>query len=92
MPGLDDPQGKWPNLADLSTGIQRVFWVDYQHGTRDWQEMLPFALAKAGTMTAEKEFDGLVVRSYVLDETMMAPADGFSRCAIRSVEAHGIMD
>jgi len=61
MPGLDDPESKWSNLADLTTGINRVFLVDYQHGTRDWQGMLPFALAKAGSMASER--DGSLWRS-----------------------------
>ncbi len=73
MPGLDDLESKWPNLAALSTGIQRIFWVDYEQGTRDWQGLLPFALGKAGTITMEKDFDGLVVQSYVLDEELQAP-------------------
>jgi uncharacterized membrane protein len=73
MPGLDDPESKWANLAALTTGIHRVFLVDYQHGTRDWQGMLPFALGKAGSIVSEREFDGLVVQSYHLDEKISAP-------------------
>jgi 4-amino-4-deoxy-L-arabinose transferase-like glycosyltransferase len=73
MPGLDDPESKWANLETLTTDIRRVFLVDYQHGTRDWQGMLPFALGKAGSMISEREFDGLVVQSYHLDEKISTP-------------------
>jgi hypothetical protein len=89
MPGLDDPESKWSNLAALTTGIRRVFLVDYQHGTRDWQGMLPFALGKAGSMASEREFDGLVVQSYDLDEKISAPEMGSEQASFGPLELTG---
>ena len=73
MPELQDPEGGWANLTLLTGETRRVFLMDYRRGTRDWQEVLPFALEKAGTMVKEADFDGLVVRTYELDEPLSAP-------------------
>jgi len=73
MPGFDDPDGGWSNLSALTSDTRRIFLVDYGRGTRDWQGAVPFALEKAGSIVKETEFDSLVVRSYELDETVVAP-------------------
>ncbi len=73
MPGLDEPDRKWTNLAALTTGVSRVHMVDYENGTRDWQGLLPFALAKAGSVQSTIEFDGLILHTYALDERILEP-------------------
>ncbi len=73
MPRLDDEDQKWNHLNRLTADVECVYLMDYPLGTRDWQELLPFALSKVGTRQAVREFDGLVVYSYVLDEPIDAP-------------------
>ncbi len=73
MPQLDNPDGGWSNLARLTENRPRVFVVDYVDGTRDWQGRLPFALEAAGSQMTEVGFEGLEVRSYMLEEPIAAP-------------------
>ncbi len=73
MPGLDDAESGWTKLTLLTADTRRIFVMDYRRGTRDWQGALPFALEKAGAKVAEVEFDGLVLRTFELDEAISAP-------------------
>ncbi len=67
MPSVDQPDQMWLQLADLTTGVPRVFALDYKRGTRDWQRIVPFVLENAGTLVAETEVDALIVREYLLE-------------------------
>jgi hypothetical protein len=72
MPGLDEaPRDGLTSLdraldcsGDPCAESGRVFVVDYQTGTRDWQGRLPFELERRGHLTGQTEFDDLVVREY----------------------------
>lgn len=44
----------------------RVFVLDYADGTRDWQNQLPFELARRGFRVGEKSFEDVRVREYRL--------------------------
>lgn len=77
MPHIDES----PHAADshLARGLDcldgppcaetgRVFVVDYPRGGRDWQDRLPFELARRGYWRAETVFEDVVVREYRLKE------------------------
>ncbi len=73
MPGLENGENPWGGLAQLTAAARRVHTFDYARGTRDWQELLPFALHKAGRLSAEVALDDLILRTYELDEPLSAP-------------------
>ena len=74
MPGLDGEEDYWPNLARLTAGVPRVFVLDYERGTRDWQNILPFALHSSGTLSDVIEMGDLLIRIYDLERPFSAPA------------------
>lgn len=47
----------------------RVFTVEYDRGTRDWQDRLPFELARRGYRVSETAFEDLGVREYRLGDS-----------------------
>ncbi|CUS02561.2 membrane protein of unknown function [Candidatus Promineifilum breve] len=76
MPHLDEsPHEAATTLARALTcsdgppcaATGRVFVVDYRRGTRDWQNRLPFELARRGRQLSETAFGDLAVRQYQLD-------------------------
>ncbi len=75
MPELQFSDDIWHNLDSLTNGISRVFTLDYQRGTRDWQGIVPFSLHKAGTQTDEVEIDQVIIRTFTLDQDITPPED-----------------
>jgi mannosyltransferase len=73
MPGLESEGDYWANLAQLTTAMPRVFVLDYERGTRDWQDVVPFALNSSGTLLEEVEIDDLLLRVYDLQQPVSAP-------------------
>lgn len=72
MPGVEGSAG-WARLGALTAAGQRVFEVDYVRGTRDWQDVVPFALERAGALEAEEPIDALLVRRYELEKAVSSP-------------------
>lgn len=90
MPGFEAPAGEPDSLAaaldcryPAATRTQpcavngRVFMVDYDTGTRDWQNRLPFELDARGYLSDVRDFDDLSVRTYRL----ISVAPGFPACS-----------
>lgn len=73
MPGVDVRVAMWPALAEATADRRRAFLLDYARGTRDWQRVVPFALEGAGQLVAEEAFDGVTLRTYVLDTAVAPP-------------------
>jgi mannosyltransferase len=73
MPGLESREDYWQNLAGLTAASPRVFVLDYERGTRDWQNVLPFALQSSGTLSEEVKMGNLLLRVYDLDRPLSAP-------------------
>jgi 4-amino-4-deoxy-L-arabinose transferase-like glycosyltransferase len=73
MPGLDKEGDYWANLAQLTAATPRVFVLDYKRGTRDWQNVLPFALHSSGIFLEEVEIDDLLLQVYDLQQPVSAP-------------------
>ncbi|HEX6385496.1 MAG TPA: glycosyltransferase family 39 protein [Anaerolineae bacterium] len=74
MPGLADHDEMWSQLQRTTRGQQRVFTVDSSAGSlSDWQDIVPFALEKAGSLIGEKKFNGLLIRSYELARFVEPP-------------------
>ncbi len=76
MPQLDDIDGGWSHMSDISMGRDRVFVIDYDEGSRDWLDKIPFSLSMAGTETGQTAFEGLRVREYQLDQPVSSPKMG----------------
>lgn len=73
MPQLDAPPTLWANLAAWTAENRRVYLLDYERGTLDWQGVIPFALESAGALTAVNQFGDLSVRTYDLDSPITLP-------------------
>ena len=73
MPHLDDADGGWSHLAQVTEEKKRVFLVDYLNGTRDWQEKVRFSLVKSGSIVNREVFDNLSINEYELDEKVTPP-------------------
>ena len=90
MPGLETGGDYWPHLAQLTAAVPRVFAFDYERGTRDWQNLLPFALHSSGSLVDEVEIDDLLLRVYDLDQPLAAPqiepvSEQFGPLALRGI-------
>lgn len=80
MPGLSDGMA-WTRLRQAMARLdqateegQRVFTVDSSAGSlADRQEVIPFALEKAGLLVNERRFEGLLVRAYQLQAAVEPP-------------------
>jgi hypothetical protein len=73
MPGLQSGEDYWKNLVELTADSPRVFTLDYERGTRDWQNLLPFALHSSGTQHDIVELGDLQIHRYDLDKPLSAP-------------------
>lgn len=73
MPDLENEIDNWNNLVELTSGVPRVYVLDYERGTRDWQGVLPFALHKAGERSSFVDLDDLVLTIYKLDQPISPP-------------------
>ncbi|MFN2192956.1 MAG: hypothetical protein ACK2T4_13995 [Candidatus Promineifilaceae bacterium] len=73
MPGLESGGDYWQNLSRLTAGSPHVFLLDYKQGTRDWQNVLPFALNSSGSLSEVVEFGDLMLQIYDLDQPVSEP-------------------
>ena len=73
MPGLEGEEDYWQNLAQLTADSPRVFVLGYERGTRDWQNVLPFALHSSGTLIDVIEMGDLFVHVYDMERPLSAP-------------------
>ena len=68
-----DPDADLTAALDCVTGEPcarsgHVFVLDYPRGTRDWQNRLPFELARRGHWAATTDFGDVVVKAYRLGD------------------------
>lgn len=63
----------WANLAQWTQAGQHVYLFDYEQGTYDFQQIIPYALERAGTLEHIEHIDDLLVRRYFLDEAVAPP-------------------
>ncbi|MGD2178165.1 MAG: glycosyltransferase family 39 protein, partial [Anaerolineae bacterium] len=68
-----DEAGTWGALMTQAATARRVFLVDYHRATRDARALLPFALESAGSLVDRRDFKGLYVRVYRLDQSVAPP-------------------
>ena len=73
MPALADKHKLWADLARWTTQRQHVSLVDYRREIRDWRDSVFFALEKAGTKIARRDFKGLILHTYQLDHPVEPP-------------------
>ena len=76
MPGLDQPDGAWQQLNQLTQDLApggRVFVLDYRRGARDWQQLTPFALESAGALISVIPVGDLEIQTYLLDTAVQPP-------------------
>ncbi|MCB8945041.1 MAG: glycosyltransferase family 39 protein [Ardenticatenaceae bacterium] len=73
MPATSNRAAMWPHLQQLTQGKQRVFLVEYERGSVDWQHVVPYALEEVGNLTGQPEFGNLYVSIYHIDEAITAP-------------------
>ena len=87
-----DPNADLTAALDCTAGQPcarsgRVFVLDYPRGTRDWQNRLPFELARRGHWAATTDFGDVVVKAYRLDNRAgplpLCDAPGVARPATR---------
>lgn len=70
---ITDPDELLSELASWTSPPQRVFVLDYRGEFLDWQEALFFALERAGTKIARKDFKGITLHLYRIDQTVHPP-------------------
>ncbi|MCA9930969.1 MAG: glycosyltransferase family 39 protein [Anaerolineales bacterium] len=73
MLGTAQQETMWTNLAQLTAVPRRVFLLDYEKGTHDWQHVTPFALERAGALQEVVAIDALVLHRYALDGPVTRP-------------------
>lgn len=73
MPWPGDRPADWDRLAGFTQQVEAVYLVDYDRGSRDPQGILPFALEAAGDLVDRHDVQGLFVRIYQLDRTILPP-------------------
>ncbi len=73
MPSLTQRDEMWPKLGRWSRQRRQIFTVMPAAFSRDWQDVVAFALEEAGALVDVKRFDGLVVRQYVVDRPISPP-------------------
>lgn len=73
MAELGNREQMWSELQAWTSPTDTVYLVTPEKGSLDWQNVLPFALEAAGSMVARREFDGLLLRTYRLEEAVVRP-------------------
>ena len=73
MPSLTERDEMWRKLGRWSGQPRQIFTVMPAAFSRDWQDVVAFALEKAGTLVDVKRFDGLIVRQYAITQTISPP-------------------
>ncbi|HSM56998.1 MAG TPA: glycosyltransferase family 39 protein [Candidatus Sulfomarinibacteraceae bacterium] len=73
MPDLQDRDTLWADLNRHTRHTPAVFLVQHDIGSLDWQQLLPFALERAGVLRRVVSFDGLTVYVYQLQQAVTAP-------------------
>lgn len=73
MPWPGDRPADWDRLAGFARQAEAVYLVDYDRGSRDPRGILPFALEASGDLVDRRAFQGLFVRIYHLDRTILPP-------------------
>ncbi|MCB8965396.1 MAG: glycosyltransferase family 39 protein [Ardenticatenaceae bacterium] len=91
MAGVADPAQMWADLQVWTTARRKVFTVQYRRSPApDWQQAVPFALEKAGTLVDEALFDGLAVQTYLLDGPLQAPVLDETNARFADIELRGV--
>lgn len=73
MAHVADRPAVWSRLAEWTATTPPVFFLTYEDGTRDWQQLTQFALESAGTAVRQLELDELRVLVYALEAPIAAP-------------------
>jgi len=68
-----DPDELLSELESWTSPPQYVFVLDYRGEFLDWHEALFFALERAGTKIARKDFRGITLHLYRIDQTVNPP-------------------
>lgn len=73
MPDVANPAEMWRRLEQETARPRQIFTVLSATDSRDWQDVIPFALEQAGSLVAIQRFDGLVVRQYAITQPVAPP-------------------
>lgn len=73
MPDLTQRVDLAARFGAWMSGQGRIFVVDYDRGTRDWQNFVHFALNNGGVLMAQTEFEDLRLDQYAVDSPYAAP-------------------
>lgn len=80
MPQTKQRDVMWSHLAQMTAGRRQAFSVVHARGNHDWQNVVPFALEKAGRLEQIVRFDELLVYRYGLAQAVtppeLTPVDG----------------
>ncbi len=72
-PGLNDRQTFGARLAEWTREPRRIALLTDAASSRDWQQVVPFALEQAGSLLETRPFNGLVVRIYEIARPAAPP-------------------
>lgn len=73
MPNVTNPAAMWPALSSQTATPRRIFVLDYERGTRDFQQVVPYLLEQQGWLTAVHPFGDIVLREYQVNAPITPP-------------------